>query len=157
MLQTPRTSWKHSWSPQADTHSICCLSAHVTFAHGHLRWQSAKELACQCRTHTKRGFDACSGKILWRKKEQLTPVCLPGKLHGQRGLVGYNPCGHKELDMTENTCILFCSWHCLPRKLLYLFSSYHSSSSLAFPPILSNIDIIFEYTLFTSILIHQDS
>ena len=27
---------------------------------------------------------------------------LPGKLHGQRILVGYSPWGHKESDMTEH-------------------------------------------------------
>ena len=31
------------------------------------------------------------------------PVFLPGKLHGQRSLVGYNPWGSKESDMTECT------------------------------------------------------
>ena len=30
-----------------------------------------------------------------------TPVFLPGKVHGQRSLVGYSPWGHKESDMTE--------------------------------------------------------
>ena len=30
-----------------------------------------------------------------------TPVLLSGKSHGQRSLVGCNPWGHKELDMTE--------------------------------------------------------
>ena len=91
-----------------DTHWICCLSSHATFVHGLLRWQSGKESACQCRRHTKRGFDPWGGKILWRKKQQLTPAFLPGTLTGQRSLVGYNPCGHKELDMTENTHIHFC-------------------------------------------------
>ena len=28
-----------------------------------------------------------------------TPVFLPGKFHGQRSLVGYNPWGHQELDL----------------------------------------------------------
>ena len=32
---------------------------------------------------------------------QPTPVCLPGKSHGQRSLVGYSPRGHKESDTTE--------------------------------------------------------
>ena len=32
---------------------------------------------------------------------QPTPVFLPGEFHGQRGLAGYSPWGHKELDMTE--------------------------------------------------------
>ena len=30
-------------------------------------------------------------KIPWRRKWQPTPVFLPGKNHGQRSLVGYNP------------------------------------------------------------------
>ena len=37
----------------------------------------------------------------WSRKWQPTPVLLPGKSHGQRSLVGYCPCGHKELDTTE--------------------------------------------------------
>ena len=32
---------------------------------------------------------------------QPTPVCLPGKSHVQRSLVGYSPWDLKELDMTE--------------------------------------------------------
>ena len=32
-----------------------------------------------------------------------TPVLLPEKSHGQRGLVGYSPWGRKESDMTEAT------------------------------------------------------
>ena len=35
-------------------------------------------------------------------KWQATAVFLPGKFPGQRGLVGYSPWGHKELDMTEH-------------------------------------------------------
>ena len=31
------------------------------------------------------------------------PVFLPGKFHGQRGLVGYSPWGCKEPDTTEDT------------------------------------------------------
>ena len=30
-----------------------------------------------------------------------TPVFLPGESHGQKSLVGYSPCGRKELDTTE--------------------------------------------------------
>ena len=39
------------------------------------------------------------------KEMATTPVFLPGKSHGQRSLVGYSPWGHKELDMTECTCM----------------------------------------------------
>ena len=36
-----------------------------------------------------------------RRKWEPTPVFLPGKSHGQRNQVGYNPWGYKESDMTE--------------------------------------------------------
>ena len=38
--------------------------------------------------------------IPWRRKGQPTSAFFPGKSLGQRGLVGYSPWGHKELDMT---------------------------------------------------------
>ena len=37
---------------------------------------------------------------------QPAPVLLPGKLHGQRSLVGYSLWGHKESDMTERLITL---------------------------------------------------
>ena len=37
------------------------------------------------------------GKMLWRRKWQPTPVCCPGKSHGQRSLVGYSPWGRKDI------------------------------------------------------------
>ena len=45
-------------------------------------------------------FDPWVGKILWRRKWQPTPVLLPGKSHGWRSLVVYNPWGRKESDTT---------------------------------------------------------
>ena len=51
---------------------------------------SSKE-ACQCRRYE---FDPWIGKILWRRKWQLTPVFLPGKSHGQRSLMGCKRVGH---------------------------------------------------------------
>ena len=35
------------------------------------------------------------------RKRQPDPVLLPGKSHGQRSLVGYNPWDRKESDTTE--------------------------------------------------------
>ena len=48
------------------------------------------------------GFNPWVGKIPWRRKWQPTPVFLPGKVHGQRSLVGYSPWGHKRVrhDLT---------------------------------------------------------
>ena len=60
-----------------------------------LRWSS---VCLQCR---RPRFSPWVGKIPWRRKWQTTPVLLPGKLHGQRSLVGYSPWDRKESDMTE--------------------------------------------------------
>ena len=58
------------------------------------RWLSGKESTCQCKRH---GFDHWVGKIPWRRKWQPNPAFLPGKSHGQRSLVGYNPCSWKSV------------------------------------------------------------
>ena len=39
--------------------------------------------------------------FLWRRQWHPTPVLLPGKSHGWRGLVGCTPWGREESDMTE--------------------------------------------------------
>ena len=40
-------------------------------------------------------FSLWVGKIPWRRKWQPTPVFVPGKSHGQRGLVGCSPWSHR--------------------------------------------------------------
>ena len=56
-----------------------------------------------CKTPCWRpDFDPGVGKIPWRRQWQPTRVFLPGELHGQRSLVGYNPWGCKESDTTSN-------------------------------------------------------
>ena len=62
---------------------------------GLFHWLSSKESTCQSR---RCGFDPWVEKIPWRRKWQPAPVFLCGKF---RGLVGYSPWGHKELDTTE--------------------------------------------------------
>ena len=47
-------------------------------------------------------FDPWIRKISWGRKWQPTPVFLLGKSQGQRDLVGYNPWGDKESDMSEH-------------------------------------------------------
>ena len=48
------------------------------------------------------------GKIPLRKKRPPTPVCLSGKPHGQRSLVGYSPRGYKRVrnDLATKQLIL---------------------------------------------------
>ena len=36
-------------------------------------------------------------------------ICMPGKCHGPRSLVGYSPWGGKELDTTEQLHFFFLS------------------------------------------------
>ena len=50
------------------------------------------------------GFDAWVRKIPWSRKEQPTPVLLPGESQGQRNLVGYSSWGQKESDTTKRLC-----------------------------------------------------
>ena len=52
--------------------------------------------------HCKQVHQYCfSGRFLWRRKWQPTPVFLPGEALGQKSLASYGPWGRKEVDMTE--------------------------------------------------------
>ena len=41
----------------------------------------------------------------WRRKRQPTPVFMPGKSHGPRSLVGYNPWGRKSQTRLSDFCV----------------------------------------------------
>ena len=66
-----------------------------------------KESTSQCKRHRKWEFSPWVRKVPWRRKWQPTPILLPGKSHGQRCMVGYNPWGYKELDMTKWSALGF--------------------------------------------------
>ena len=102
-----------------------------------LRWE---RICLHCR---RPGFNPWVEKIPLRREWQPTPVFLPGKYHGQRGMLGYTPwhcrIGHywatdafihfschggdqtedsKDLNCRINTCpsdILLLSCHMLSR------------------------------------------
>ena len=76
---------------------------HIYFTTGFPGGASGKEPTSQCRRHKRCGFHSWVGQILWRRAWQPTPAFLPGEPYGQRSLVGYSPCGHKDSDMTEVT------------------------------------------------------
>ena len=80
---------------------MCPIMWSLSSKNGLPRRQSGKESACQCKRHRRRGFSPWFWKIPWRRTWQLTPVFLPGKLHGQRSLVGYSAWNCKESDTTE--------------------------------------------------------
>ena len=50
-------------------------------------------------------FNPWGGKIPWRREWLPIPVFLPGKFHGQRGLVSYSPWDDKESDAVEQLSI----------------------------------------------------
>ena len=81
-----------------DTEDRVYIYNGVLLNHGASQMVSGKESTCQCRRCKRQGFSFWVRKIPWRRKWQPTPVFLPGKLHGQRILAGYSPCGCKESD-----------------------------------------------------------
>ena len=81
----------HIWRDQKSLYLGCPQSTTSLVA------QTVKRLL-QCG---RPGFDPWVGKIPWRRKWQSIPLLLPGKSHGLRSLVGYNPWGRKESDTTE--------------------------------------------------------
>ena len=78
--------------------SAVCLVFPVNWASQVVQKESGKESAGQCRRH---GFDPSLRKIPWSRKQQPTPVFLPGDFHGQRSLMSYSLWGCNESDMTE--------------------------------------------------------
>ena len=57
-----------------------------------------KKICLQCR---RPRFDSWVVKFFWRRKQQPTPVFLPGEFYGQKSLASYYPWGRKELEVTE--------------------------------------------------------
>ena len=77
-------------------------------------WCSGKETACQCK---RCGFDPWVRKFHWSRKQQLTPIFLPGKFYGQRSLESHSPWGHKVLEMTKHKVLNLSLKLCLhPRR-----------------------------------------
>ena len=69
---------------------------------------SKQRICQQCK---RPGFNHWVRKIPWRSEWQPILVFLPGEFHGQRRLVGYNPCGCKESDVTKwLTLFTFTAW-----------------------------------------------
>ena len=96
----PASNYLHSIDTKGDLRSaggcvgvICRYYAILGFPGG----SEGKESTCQFRRHKRHRFNPWVRKIPWRRKWQPTPVLLPGKVCGQRSLVGYSPWGHKRV------------------------------------------------------------
>ena len=90
------------------------------------RWHSGRESSCQCRRYKRWGCDPLGRKILWSRKQQPTPVFLPGESHGQRSLAGYSLWDRKESNMTERAC---ARTHTHTHKILVVFEDFSGGHS----------------------------
>ena len=76
----------------------------ISWFSGLPRWCGGKESASQCRRHKRWRFDSWVRKIPWSRKQQLTPVFLPGKSHGQGAWWATDHGVTKGLDATKQAC-----------------------------------------------------
>ena len=80
-------------------------SAKVTFQEGQMHWERASFVAQTVSNppvmQEAQVQSPDQSKTPWRRECLPTPVCLPGKFHGQRSLMGYSPWGRKESDTVE--------------------------------------------------------
>ena len=68
--------------------------------------------------------------IPWRRPWQPTSVFLPGESPWTRSLVGYNPLGHKESDMTEKLSTTQCRDALFLTNEARIFSGAKTASSI---------------------------
>ena len=137
-----RSSWPRDRTPEPptltgrffttsftwETHIVYCASMNLN---GFPGGSDVKEPTCNAG---RPGFNPWVGKIPWIREWQLTPAFFPGEFHGQKSLVGYSPCDHKESDTTERRRLLLfhksqyilnlfiCVFYCL--NSTNLFSGY---------------------------------
>ena len=81
----PCSSWFSPRWPRFD--SWCGNTNPLGFPGG----SRGKEPAYQCRRHKRCKVRSLSWEMPWRRKQQPTPIFLPGESHEQRSLAGYGP------------------------------------------------------------------
>ena len=72
---------------------LCCALSDSVDSAQHRHIYTYIYIVCMC---------VCVCVCVW----QPTTAFLPGKFHEQRSLVGYSPCGHKELNTTDHSHLL---------------------------------------------------
>ena len=81
-------------------------------------WLSLSSYMPQLGLYHQKGDILPTIYLTWRRKWQPTPVCLPGKSHGQRSLAGYSPWGCKESGMTKQLSLTILLNLCLISQLV---------------------------------------
>ena len=103
---------RHNWSDLAAAAATGSQSAgnplmkfmQVSLPGGIPGGASGKEPTCQCRIRSLGWEDPLEEGMAIHSSIFFfffTPVFLTGESHGQKNLVGYSPCGHKESNTTE--------------------------------------------------------
>ena len=106
------------WSIAKTVH-LLSLTFVLIMSKGLPWWLRQLSICLQCG---RPRFNPWVGKVSWRREWQPTPVFLPGKSPGPRGLVSYSPWSRKELDTTEQ--LHFQGFSCLNAASLgAIFSS----------------------------------
>ena len=76
-------------------------------------WLRGKESTCNAGVTGDKGLTPWVGKMPWRRKQQPTPVFLPGESYGQRRLASYSPWGrrvrHDWSDLARSTAQNRCT------------------------------------------------
>ena len=93
MVITPGGKWRRGCD-QRGLKQLLETSNHLLS----LMSQRVKNLPAMQETQVR----PLGGENPLEKEMAMPPAFLPEKSHGQRSLVGYNPWGPKELDMTEH-------------------------------------------------------
>ena len=105
----------HDCATNIQTHTH--THTHTLLSLGFLSGSVVKNLPANAGDARDSGLIPGSGRSPWSKKWQPTPIFLPEKLHGKRGLVG-SAHGIAELDMAEHA-------HTRPRQIETCHSKTH--------------------------------
>ena len=91
------------------THTLCLSLLLVLW--GFLGFTVIKNLPVNAGDTRDSGLISGSGRSLWNRKCQPTPIFLPGESHGQRSLVGYSPWVTKSQTLLSiHACILVLNY-----------------------------------------------
>ena len=104
----------HDWTythTHTHTHTLSLSLFLLLVLWGFLGFTGIKNLPVTAGDTRDTGLISGSGRSLWNRKCQPTPVFLPGESHGQRSLVGYSPWVTKSQTLLSiHACILVLNY-----------------------------------------------
>ena len=117
-------AWRIPWT-EVTVHGVKTNWKRLSDFHFHFQaaswWLSGREAGCQCR---RCRFNPWVRKIPRRRKQQPTPMFLPGISHGQRNLVGYIVHG---VSRVKNDLVAKNNAGCIYKINSQIFNSFLNS------------------------------